>query len=165
MTKKKENNYYYYPNAALRRGVCHCLSYVINRHLSIYIFISTSLSLSLSLSLFISSHLLRFYLYLYPSFDSQSQRRRSTREIRNRARRMASRTKGKTTMEVGGDGVAVITLINPPVDSLSFDGTLCSSSTLFIYFWSDISWIRHLFTILDQFRSVFDSRPIRLCNF
>uniref|UniRef100_A0A0D3CM80 Uncharacterized protein n=3 Tax=Brassica oleracea TaxID=3712 RepID=A0A0D3CM80_BRAOL len=80
-----------------------------------------SLSLSLSLSLFISSHLLRFYLYLYPSFDSQSQRRRSTREIRNRARRMASRTKGKTTMEVGGDGVAVITLINPPVNSLSFD--------------------------------------------
>ncbi|CAN7051451.1 unnamed protein product [Brassica oleracea var. botrytis] len=34
---------------------------------------------------------------------------------------MASRTKGKTTMEVGGDGVAVITLINPPVNSLSFD--------------------------------------------
>ncbi|CAH8356645.1 unnamed protein product [Eruca vesicaria subsp. sativa] len=34
---------------------------------------------------------------------------------------MASRTKGKTTMEVGSDGVAVITLINPPVNSLSFD--------------------------------------------
>ncbi|ESQ49348.1 hypothetical protein EUTSA_v10020152mg [Eutrema salsugineum] len=34
---------------------------------------------------------------------------------------MASRTKGKTMMEVGGDGVAVITLINPPVNSLSFD--------------------------------------------
>ncbi|CAA7017110.1 unnamed protein product [Microthlaspi erraticum] len=34
---------------------------------------------------------------------------------------MGSRTKGKTTMEVGGDGVAVITLINPPVNSLSFD--------------------------------------------
>ncbi|KAF3533560.1 hypothetical protein DY000_02043735 [Brassica cretica] len=34
---------------------------------------------------------------------------------------MASRTKGKTTMEVGGDGVAVITIINPPVNSLSFD--------------------------------------------
>lgn len=37
---------------------------------------------------------------------------------------MDSRTKGKTVMEVGGDGVAVITLINPPVNSLSFDGTL-----------------------------------------
>lgn len=34
---------------------------------------------------------------------------------------MDSRTKGKTVMEVGGDGVAVITLINPPVNSLSFD--------------------------------------------
>ncbi|CAF2126566.1 unnamed protein product [Brassica napus] len=34
---------------------------------------------------------------------------------------MASRTKGTTTMEVGADGVAVITLINPPVNSLSFD--------------------------------------------
>ncbi|KAL0900730.1 hypothetical protein Bca101_084691 [Brassica carinata] len=34
---------------------------------------------------------------------------------------MASRTKGKATMEVGSDGVAVITLINPPVNSLSFD--------------------------------------------
>ncbi|KAF8094641.1 hypothetical protein N665_0358s0023 [Sinapis alba] len=34
---------------------------------------------------------------------------------------MTSRTKGKTRMEVGGDGVAVITLINPPVNSLSFD--------------------------------------------
>ncbi|CAN6926709.1 unnamed protein product [Brassica oleracea] len=34
---------------------------------------------------------------------------------------MASRTKGKTAMEVGGDGVAVVTIINPPVNSLSFD--------------------------------------------
>ncbi|XP_010524718.1 PREDICTED: peroxisomal fatty acid beta-oxidation multifunctional protein MFP2 [Tarenaya hassleriana] len=34
---------------------------------------------------------------------------------------MGSRTKGKTVMEVGSDGVAVITLINPPVNSLSFD--------------------------------------------
>ncbi|KAJ4903702.1 Peroxisomal fatty acid beta-oxidation multifunctional protein MFP2 [Raphanus sativus] len=34
---------------------------------------------------------------------------------------MTSRTKGKTTMEVGGDGVAVVTIINPPVNSLSFD--------------------------------------------
>ncbi|VVA96753.1 unnamed protein product [Arabis nemorensis] len=34
---------------------------------------------------------------------------------------MASRAKGRTVMEVGSDGVAVITLINPPVNSLSFD--------------------------------------------
>lgn len=32
--------------------------------------------------------------------------------------------KGRTTIEVGGDGVAVITIINPPVNSLSFDGKL-----------------------------------------
>lgn len=30
-------------------------------------------------------------------------------------------TKGRTVMEVGADGVAVITIINPPVNSLSFD--------------------------------------------
>lgn len=34
---------------------------------------------------------------------------------------MASRTKGRTTLEVGADGVAIITIINPPVNSLSFD--------------------------------------------
>ncbi|KAB5537371.1 hypothetical protein DKX38_014904 [Salix brachista] len=33
-----------------------------------------------------------------------------------------SRTKGRTTIEVGADGVALITIINPPVNSLSFDG-------------------------------------------
>uniref|UniRef100_A0A6M2ELX9 Uncharacterized protein n=1 Tax=Populus davidiana TaxID=266767 RepID=A0A6M2ELX9_9ROSI len=32
-----------------------------------------------------------------------------------------SRTKGRTTIEVGADGVALITIINPPVNSLSFD--------------------------------------------
>ena len=53
---------------------------------------------------------------------------------------MASRTKGKTAMEVGGDGVAVVTIINPPVNSLSFDGTAAPllSSTF------DLEWI-HLF--------------------
>ncbi|KAH9683512.1 peroxisomal fatty acid beta-oxidation multifunctional protein MFP2 [Citrus sinensis] len=35
---------------------------------------------------------------------------------------MASGTKGRTTLEVGADGVAIITIINPPVNSLSFDG-------------------------------------------
>lgn len=29
---------------------------------------------------------------------------------------------GRTVMEVGSDGVAVITLFNPPVNSLSVDG-------------------------------------------
>lgn len=37
---------------------------------------------------------------------------------------MGSNAKGRTVMEVGADGVAVITIINPPVNSLSFDGTL-----------------------------------------
>ncbi|KAF1887213.1 hypothetical protein Lal_00040813 [Lupinus albus] len=32
-----------------------------------------------------------------------------------------SRVKGSTVMEVGPDGVAIITIINPPVNSLSFD--------------------------------------------
>ncbi|CAK7333382.1 unnamed protein product [Dovyalis caffra] len=32
-----------------------------------------------------------------------------------------SRTKGRTTVEVGTDGVALITIINPPVNSLSVD--------------------------------------------
>ncbi|KAG6575075.1 hypothetical protein SDJN03_25714, partial [Cucurbita argyrosperma subsp. sororia] len=34
---------------------------------------------------------------------------------------MASKVKGRTTLEVGADGVALITIINPPVNSLSFD--------------------------------------------
>ncbi|KAJ1407666.1 hypothetical protein SESBI_24140 [Sesbania bispinosa] len=34
---------------------------------------------------------------------------------------MGSREKGHTVLEVGSDGVAIITLINPPVNSLSFD--------------------------------------------
>ncbi|KAF5465456.1 hypothetical protein F2P56_015465 [Juglans regia] len=34
---------------------------------------------------------------------------------------MGSGAKGRTVMEVGADGVALITLINPPVNSLSFD--------------------------------------------
>ncbi|PSS01513.1 3-hydroxyacyl-CoA dehydrogenase [Actinidia chinensis var. chinensis] len=34
---------------------------------------------------------------------------------------MSSNPKGRTTMEVGADGVAIITLINPPVNSLSLD--------------------------------------------
>lgn len=31
---------------------------------------------------------------------------------------------GRTVLEVGADGVAIITIINPPVNSLSFDGTV-----------------------------------------
>ncbi|KAM7259557.1 hypothetical protein ACFE04_015298 [Oxalis oulophora] len=34
---------------------------------------------------------------------------------------MGSTNKGKSTLEVGADGVAIITIINPPVNSLSFD--------------------------------------------
>ncbi|OAY56031.1 glyoxysomal fatty acid beta-oxidation multifunctional protein MFP-a [Manihot esculenta] len=34
---------------------------------------------------------------------------------------MGSAAKGRTTIDVGADGVAVITIINPPVNSLSFD--------------------------------------------
>ena len=37
---------------------------------------------------------------------------------------MGSNAKGRTVMEVGTDGVAIITIINPPVNSLSFDGTV-----------------------------------------
>jgi hypothetical protein len=44
-----------------------------------------------------------------------------------------SRTKGRTTIEVGADGVALITIINPPVNSLSFDGITRSSSFFFLY--------------------------------
>lgn len=34
---------------------------------------------------------------------------------------MGGNAKGRTTLEVGADGVALITIINPPVNSLSFD--------------------------------------------
>lgn len=43
---------------------------------------------------------------------------------------MSSNPKGRTTIEVGADGVAVITIINPPVNSLSLDGTLNQSIDL-----------------------------------
>jgi hypothetical protein len=36
---------------------------------------------------------------------------------------MVSGAEGRTFMEVGADGVALITFINPPINSLSFDGT------------------------------------------
>lgn len=38
-----------------------------------------------------------------------------------------SRTKGTTTIEVGADGVALITLVNPPVNALSSDGIVTLS--------------------------------------
>ncbi|GAB4843629.1 hypothetical protein Ancab_013594 [Ancistrocladus abbreviatus] len=37
---------------------------------------------------------------------------------------MGTRAKGTTGIEVGADGVAIITIINPPVNSLSFDGVV-----------------------------------------
>lgn len=42
-----------------------------------------------------------------------------------------SSSKGRTTIDVGPDGVAVITIINPPVNSLSFDGTIVPSFVCF----------------------------------
>lgn len=45
--------------------------------------------------------------------------------------------KGHTVLEVGADGVAIITIVNPPVNSLSFDGTilLFHRSVSFIWFY------------------------------
>ncbi|KAG2273476.1 hypothetical protein Bca52824_068031 [Brassica carinata] len=60
---------------------------------------------------------------IFESSDSESHTKKIDERNTKQNSRMASRTKGKATMEVGGDGVAVITLINPPVNSLSFDGT------------------------------------------
>jgi hypothetical protein len=39
---------------------------------------------------------------------------------------MGSGAEGRTFMEVGADGVALITFVNPPINSLSFDGTRSS---------------------------------------
>jgi hypothetical protein len=39
-------------------------------------------------------------------------------------------TNGRTELEVGADGVAVITIYNPPVNSLSIDG-MALRSTLY----------------------------------
>lgn len=41
---------------------------------------------------------------------------------------MAAR--GRTTLEVGADGVAIITIINPPVNSLSIDGMVFTVLTI-----------------------------------
>ena len=65
---------------------------------------------------------------------------------------MSSRNpKGRTTIEVGADGVAVITIFNPPVNSLSLDGTrnslpvnfrsrrlICISCFSFFQFWCEL---------------------------
>jgi len=42
---------------------------------------------------------------------------------------MGSDAKGRTVMEVGADGVALITIIYPPVNALSFDGTFFRNPT------------------------------------
>jgi hypothetical protein len=51
---------------------------------------------------------------------------------------MGSDAKGRTVMEVGADGVALITIIYPPVNALSFDGTFfvtpLTRSYLFAFF-------------------------------
>lgn len=62
---------------------------------------------------------------------------------------MSSNPKGRTTIEVGADGVAVITIINPPVNSLSLDGTLNQSIDLTKPFLKKFKNY-HFFTIIDK---------------
>ena len=38
--------------------------------------------------------------------------------------------KGRTELDVGADGVAVITIYNPPVNSLSIDGMVLRPTSL-----------------------------------
>ena len=59
-----------------------------------------------------------------------------------------SRTKGRTTIEVGADGVALITIINPPVNSLSFDG-ITRSLFFFVRIKLDFVYlVRFMWTLL-----------------
>ncbi|CAJ1940990.1 unnamed protein product [Sphenostylis stenocarpa] len=71
-------------------------------------------------------------------------------------------SRGHTLMEVGPDGVAVITIVNPPVNSLSYDGTfdpsdsitedtLCSVANLFFCF-----FVSFLSLVLRSFKQHFD---------
>lgn len=48
---------------------------------------------------------------------------------------MGSNGKGRTVLEVGADGVALITIINPPVNSLSFDGICFPDQISTLCFW------------------------------
>lgn len=43
---------------------------------------------------------------------------------------------GRTVMEVGSDGVAIITLLNPPVNSLSVEGNFSNSIPTYIYIYA-----------------------------
>jgi hypothetical protein len=52
----------------------------------------------------------------------ERERESRERDIAER-QRMSSGVEGRTFMEVGADGVALITFINPPNNSLNFDGT------------------------------------------
>jgi len=57
---------------------------------------------------------------------------------------------GHTVLEVGADGVAIITIVNPPVNSLSFDGTilLFHRSDSFILCMLELILNEFVFTIL-----------------
>lgn len=66
-------------------------------------------------------------------------------EVKKSGSTMGSR--GHTLMEVGPDGVAVITIVNPPVNSLSYDGTFWPFQ---FYFYCWIS----LYVVLLIFPSV-----------
>lgn len=46
---------------------------------------------------------------------------------------MGSKAKGRTTLEVGADGIGLITIINPPVNSLSFDGMILAYDFYLIF--------------------------------
>lgn len=47
---------------------------------------------------------------------------------RERSSSSTMRSKGNTTLQVGADGVALITIIHPPVNALSYDGNASNKS-------------------------------------
>lgn len=55
--------------------------------------------------------------------------------------------KGTTKVEIGDDGVAIITILNPPLNLLSVDGNRLSSpqSYIFSYDWLLYCWFQILY--------------------
>lgn len=72
---------------------------------------------------------------------------------------MASGTKGRTTLEVGADGVAIITIINPPVNSLSLDGNF------FFYYILDLNIFLFFFPLYFWLAGLFDLFCVSFCIF
>lgn len=66
-----------------------------------------------------------------------------------------SSSAGRTTLDVGADGVAIITIINPPVNSLSFDGMIileivyCESSDLLLFLFFDCFSFMEFFSLCE----------------